>query len=236
MEIRKRFVKNIAVLYLAGNVDVNSANFIEETGHLIKENVQKILVNFANVNIVDYNGLSILGIAYKNVVNQKGILKFCDVPLHIKELFKTARLDKVFEIYNNEKDALQSFKLSTKVDKLHLRRRFKRIDINITARYKKGLSAKTKLLKGKVLNIGGEGLFIYSKNTFPVATQLYLEIELEKKKTPITMMGTVIWLADKKLQPHAYPGMGVSFMNLDKKLQDKIIFFIDKHITRRTQI
>ena len=236
MEIRKRVAKNIVILYITGNIDVNSAEFIEETGRLLKNGVQKILCNFANVNLVDYNGLSILAIAYKNVANQKGILKFCNVPLHIKELFKIARLDKVFEIYADEKNALHSFELSTRVDKLILRRRFKRIDVNITARYKKGLSANTKLSKGKILNISGEGLFIYSKNTFPVSTQLYLEIELGKKKELLALMGTVTWLADKKLQPHAYPGMGISFMNLEKKIQTQIIDFIDKNITRRSRI
>ena len=236
MEIRKRFAKNIAVLYITGNIDVDSANFIEETGRLLKEDVQRILCNFANVNIVDYNGLSILAIAYKNVANQKGILKFCNVPLHIKELFKIARLDKVFEMYNNEKSALHSFELSAKVDKLSLRRRFKRIDVNISARYKKGLSANTKFLKGKLLNISGEGMFIYSKNTFPVSTQLYLEIDLRKKKVPLILMGTVVWLADKELQPHSYPGMGISFTDLENKKQTEIIKFIDKNITRRSRI
>ncbi|UCD54883.1 MAG: PilZ domain-containing protein [Candidatus Omnitrophota bacterium] len=236
MQIRKRFANDVVILYIVGNIDVNSAEFIEQTGRLLKDGTQKILCNFTNVNLVDYNGLSILVIAYKNAINQKGILKFCNIPPHIKELFKIARLDTVFDIYADEKNALQSFRLSTKVDKLLLRRRFKRIDINIPVRYKKGLSANTKLVKGKILNISGEGLFIHSKNTFPVSTQLYLEIEFGKKKELLTLMGAVIWLADKKLQPHAYPGMGISFINLDKKNQIKIIDFIDKNITRRSQV
>ena len=49
-------------------------------------------------------------------------------------------------------------------------------------------------------------------------------------------MGRVIWLADKELQPHAYPGMGVEFVNLDKHTQTKIIDFIDKHLVLRSKI
>ena len=236
MEIRKRFIKSVAVLYIAGNINVDSASLIEETGRLLKEGIQKILCNFANVNIVDYNGLSILAIAYKNVINLRGRLKFCNVGSHIKELFKAARLDTVFEIYADEENALKSFELTSKVDKLPLRRRFKRIDVNITARYKVGLSADTKLLKGKILNLSGEGLFIFSKDTFPASTQLYLEIGLIPEEKPLTMMGTVIWLADKELQPHAHPGMGVEFTNLSKRSQARIIEFIDKNITRRSKI
>src|SRR4030042_6745328 len=112
MEIRKRFSGNTAVLYIAGNIDIDSAAIIEETGILLKEGICRILCNFANVNVVDYNGLSILAIAYKNAANQKGILKFCEVPMHIKELFRAARLDMVFEIYADGETALQRFGLS----------------------------------------------------------------------------------------------------------------------------
>jgi len=236
MEIRKRFYKNIAVLYIAGKINVDAASFIEETGRLMREGINKILCNFANVNLVDYNGLSILTIAYKNIVNQNGILKFCSVPAHIKELFKSTRLDTVFEIYQDEENALKTFDLSNKVDKLPLRRRFKRVDLSVPVRYKVGVSTQTKLSKGKIMNLSGDGMFIHSKNTFPVSTQLYLELNLKDADKTITLMGTVVWIADKELQPHSYPGMGVSFTNLDKDTQAIIIDFIDKNITGRSRV
>lgn len=235
MEIRKRFYRNIAVLYIDGKIDINAAAFIEETGQLLREGIHKILCNFVNVEMVDYNGLSILAIAYKNAINQKGALKFCSVPKHIKNLFKSARLDIVFDIFPDEESALKGFSASTKVDKLKLRRRFKRMDANIPVKFKTGLSAGTKLLSGKILNIGGEGMFVYSKNTFPVSTQLYMEIAMAGEKKALTLMGAVIWLADKELQPHAYPGMGINFGNLEKKSQQDIIAFIDKNVIRRTR-
>ena len=236
MEIRKRFYRNIAVLYISGKFDIDAAVFIEETGHLLREGIHKILCNFENVEMVDYNGLSILAIAYKNAVNQKGILKFCSVPKHIKSLFKSARLDIVFDMFSDEESALKGFNASTKVDKLNLRRRFKRVDANIPVRFKTGLSAGTKFLKGKILNLSGEGMFIYSKNTFPTSTQLYLEIDMAGEKKALTLMGTVIWLADKQLQSHTYPGMGIQFGNLEKKHQENIISFIEKNIIGRTRV
>jgi anti-anti-sigma factor len=236
MEIRKRFSKNIIVFYITGPIDIDSAALIEETGKLLKEGLSRFLLNFANVSIVDYNGLSILAIAYKNIVNQKGVVKFCEVPSHIKELFKAARLDAVFEIHSDEKSALKNFELSNKVDKLPLRRRFKRIDTNISVRFKAGLSSDKALRKGKICNLSGEGLYLYSKETFPVSTELYLEISLGKVKSPLSLMGTVIWLADKELQPHAYPGMGISFTDLANEAQSSIVEFIDKNITRRAKL
>lgn len=235
MEIRKRFSDNIAIIYITGEIDINSAEIIEKTGELLKEGIKKILCNFTNVGMVDYHGLSLLAIAYKNAVNQRGILKFCNVPPHIKELFNAARLDMTFEIYADEKSALKAFDLSGKIDTLSLRRRFKRIDISIPVKYKIGLSASAKFLKGKILNLSGEGLYVYTKDTFPVSTQLYMEIRVRREKGPITLMGTVIWLADKELQPHSYPGMGITLAGLDKKAQEQIINFIDKNITTRSK-
>ncbi|MBL7158803.1 MAG: PilZ domain-containing protein [Candidatus Omnitrophica bacterium] len=234
MEIRKRFSKNIAVLYLAGKIDINSAEFIEETGRLLREGIEKILCDFSNVEVVDYNGLSILSIAYKNIINRKGVLKFSNVPQHIRQLFKAARLDMVFELCGDEESAIKSFDLSSKVDRLSLRRRFERIDVNITLRYKIGVSGDAKLSRGKVLNLSGDGLFVHSKNIFPLSTELYMEIGFPRYEKPLTVTGSVIWIADKELQPHSYPGMGIEFRDIDKCKQTKIIDFIDKNLTRRS--
>ena len=236
MEIRQRFEDNIAVLYITGKIDINSALYIEKTGQLLREGVKKILCNFTNVRMFDYNGLSLLAIAYKNAANQKGAIKFCCVPGHIKQLFAVARLEKTFEIYPDEKSAIKGFDLSNKVDRLPLRRRFKRIDASIPIKYKAGLSASNKLLRGKVLNLSGEGLYIFTKNIHPVSSEIYMEIKFsEGRGEALALLGTVIWLADKELQPHVYPGMGVTFSNLDTKTQNKIIDFIDKNLTSRSK-
>ena len=235
MEIRKRFSNNVAILYISGKIDVNSAAIIEVTGSFIKEGIKKILCNFSNVEALDYNGLSVLAIAYKNAANQEGMLKFCNVPRSIKALFKASRLDLTFSIYRDEESALKSFDLSDKADKLRLRRRFERADIQTTLKYKVGLSANTKLLKGKILNISGEGLFVFTKNTYPTSAELYMELTLADAKRPLILTGTVIWLADKEIQPHSYPGMGIRFSGLDERTQTKIINFIDKNITTRSK-
>ncbi|MBL7156997.1 MAG: anti-sigma factor antagonist [Candidatus Omnitrophica bacterium] len=235
MEIRKRFQDNVVILYITGDIDINSAALIEETGQYARQGIDKILLNITNVNIIDYNGLSIMNIAYKNVVNQKGMIKFCMVPAHVKSLFATSGLDKVFEIYDIEEEAIKSFECSSTIDRIPMRRRFERIEVRLSVKYKTSLSSTAKMQAGIVQNLGGEGIFIHSKDTHPVSTQLYVELSLEEAK-PLTLRGTVIWLADKKLQPHLYPGMGVQLVHMDSLTQEKIIKFIDRHITHRSRI
>lgn len=236
MNIRKREEKNIVVLYLEGKVDINSANLIEETSLLLSNGYSKLLCDFNNIDMVDYNGLSVIAIAYKNVINKGGIMKFSNIPVHIKELFKLVRLDLVLDIYDDEEDGIRSFEVTTKIDKLYLRRRFKRIELQIPVKYNLGVSTKPQIFTGKVLNISGEGLFIYSKHTFPISTQVDLELKMDGGLKILKLQGMVLWLADKELQPHCYPGMGVQFINLDLELQKRIIEFIDRHITHRTNL
>lgn len=236
MNIRKRQENNIVILHLEGRLDINSANFIEETGELIREGYLKLLCDFTDVDMVDYHGLSILAIAYKNVVNKNGMMKFCNVPIHIKELYKLVRLDLVFDIYDSEEDALRSFETTSKIDKLYLRRRFKRIELQFPVKFSLSLSSKPKPLAGKILNVSGEGIFIYTKYAFPISTQLDLEFTLGEQLTDLKLQGIAIWLADKELQPHCYPGMGVQFINMDSDIQKKIIDFVDKNITHRTNL
>ncbi|NQU73686.1 MAG: PilZ domain-containing protein [Candidatus Omnitrophica bacterium] len=238
MTIRVREAGSITVLDVEGRVDINASEFIEVVGRVLKNNKTKILCNFENVELVDYSGLSILAIAYKNVVNHNGIMKFYKVGLHVKELFRIVHMDKLFYCHDNEEEALKYFDDKT-LDSCNrpLRRRFKRLEINITAAFKPAqvTGKEVQEYSGKVLNISGAGLFIYASHLFPVRTQLKLEISLPNELVPLEMDGMVIWMADKSLQSDCYPGMGVQFIDVDSEKQKELLEFIDKNITHRSE-
>lgn len=183
---------------------------------------------------IDYDGLSILVIAYKNVINRKGKMKFCNVPSHMLSLLKTAHLDSIFEIYNAEREALRSFREPAHhIEKKVLRRRFKRLDIHVKVQY--SLLARPKqVYDGKLSNISGAGIYIRCKKTYPIKTKLHLQIKLPELSKPIKVSGVVIWNADKEIQPHEYPGMGIQFTDISYDEQDKIMEFIDKNISHRS--
>ena len=159
MKLRKRYENNVIIMYIEGKITVDSALFIEETGRIAESDYNKIVVNFKDTEIVDYNGLSVLAIAFKNITNKGGIMKFCNIPTHIHELLKLSRLDLVFDIHDSEKEALQSFQTSSKIDKLYLRRRFKRLDLHLSVKFIDSMHKKSKMSSGKVLNISGDGIY-----------------------------------------------------------------------------
>ena len=80
MKIRIRESKGVSILDISEKIDIHSAEIIEVTGGLLKYGKVNILCNFKGVVQIDYDGLSILVIAFKNVINRKGKMKFCNVP------------------------------------------------------------------------------------------------------------------------------------------------------------
>ena len=236
MNIRIREANNINIVDIEGRIDINSSEIIESVGWLIKSRKKDILLNFEKVDILDYSGISILAIAYKNVMNHKGKMKFCNVPLHIEELFKLVRLDSIFEIYKDEGTALKTFHFESPVDKKALRRRFKRLDMHTDVEFlpkEKSKNIKNIWHSGKFLNLSGDGLFLYTKKLLPVGKKIKLKIDLHDKH-PLEIEGLVIWLADKSLQPQSYPGMGIHFKNIGKRDQDRMLAFINKHLIHRS--
>ena len=163
MKIRVRESNKVNIVDIEGRIDINSSDIIETIGWLVKNRKNNVLLNFDKVELVDYSGISILAIAYKNVINHKGKMKLCNVPLHIAELIKLVKLDSVFEIYNTEEDALKTFHYDSPLDDIKLRRRFKRLDIPIEVEFlprRERAKAKPIWHSAKLLNISGDGVYL----------------------------------------------------------------------------
>lgn len=233
MPLRIREARGITVIEVEGTIDINSSEIIETVGWLVNSGKLNILLSMENVDLVDYNGLSILAIAYKNIVNHKGKIRFLKVPLPVVELLKVVKLDNVFECYNDEESALDSF-FSEGAASMHLRRKFKRLDIHLRVKYKiVGDQKNPKAFEGEVLNLSAAGIYIYSQYTFPINNILDLELHIPESGPLFEAQGRVVYIADKDVQPHSYPGMGVSFAHLTPEKEKVVIDFIDKNITHR---
>ena len=135
MHLSVREVAKVNVLSVDGQIDINSSEIIETVGWLLKHNRLKIVCDLGNVTMLDYSGLSILAITYKSVINHKGQIIFCCVPLHVQQLFRLVRLEDVFLMYDTEELAIKGFDTASKIEQLKLRRRFKRLDMHREMKY-----------------------------------------------------------------------------------------------------
>lgn len=232
MEIKARRVGGVIILDLCGRIDANSANFIETVGQCLRDGFCDLLCNFEEVESIDYLGISAVVLAYKEVQNNKGRMKFVNIPAHIKGLFSIVGLDRVIEVCPNEELAVNSFQEDKSIEnirKMQLRRRFRRLNLDITAelsdKYDKSLSG----LRVEVLNLSGVGAFLFGCDKFKLGDQVILKLKLAPKMEEIQLEAVVVWLSDKQIQLHLHPGMGIEFRNISGSTQEKLIAFIDRN-------
>jgi stage II sporulation protein AA (anti-sigma F factor antagonist) len=238
MNIKIREKDKVAILDMEGNIDINASNLVETIGWALINKSKDILCNFDGINLIDYVGISVIAVAYKNILNHKGRMKICNAPFHVKNLFSLVGLDRVFTFYTTEEEALRDFKEEkaiTNILKKQLRRRFKRVDLINDIEYKQKFPVKDNYFKGKILNLSAIGVFIISDKIFPVDEILCTRLHLLPSPGIIEVDTKVTWVADKEIQPLESPGMGLEFYDLLPHKQIQIIQFVEKHLIHTPQ-
>jgi stage II sporulation protein AA (anti-sigma F factor antagonist) len=238
VKIGIREQENIAILDLEGSIDINASDFIETVGWVLVQRTKNILCNFEGVNLIDYVGISLIAVAYKNVLNHKGKMKLYNVPSHVRKLFSIVGLDKVFNYYEKEQQAIVSFKeeeLFSQILEQRLRRRFKRIPLRGIIEYKQKFSPRNIYYKGNIVNLSAIGAFVIVDKTFSIGEILSTKLQLLPSPGIIEVETRVVWVADKEIQPLESPGMGLEFYNITTQRQEQIIEFVEKHLTHSAQ-
>ena len=94
-------------------IDQRNINLIgaELTEMVEKSGARKMLVNLENVQYLSSAVLGKLISLHKALRMQKGVLKLCSIGAPIFEVFEITRLDRVFDIYKSEDEALTAFRL-----------------------------------------------------------------------------------------------------------------------------
>ncbi|PYS78412.1 MAG: anti-sigma factor antagonist, partial [Acidobacteria bacterium] len=88
-----------------GSVSLRSA-----IRRLIEEGKKKILLNLAGVGYVDSSGIGELVSSYTTIQREGGQLKLLKLTQKIKDLLTITKLLTVFDVYDDEAEALNSFK------------------------------------------------------------------------------------------------------------------------------
>lgn len=234
MEIKARQREGIVILGLSGRIDVDAANLVEAVGQCLREGYTDILCDLQEVDFIDYMGISVIVIAYKEVLNSRGRMKFLNVPAHLRGVLCISGLDRVIEMFAAEDLAVNSFKedkVIENIKKMQLRRRFKRLPLDIKVQLKAKYSGDSSSLEAEILNLSAVGAYIYGCDKFKLGDEVVLKIKLSPGPREIELEAKVVWLPDKQVQIHAYPGMGVEFFNISDALQQKLLEFIERNFS-----
>ncbi len=111
MNITERKSGNVTILDVEGKIllgegDVQLKRKIDE---LIERKETKLLLNLANVPYMDSGGLGEIVRSYTTVKRAGGELKLLNATKRISDLLTITKLITVFEIFDNEADAVKSF-------------------------------------------------------------------------------------------------------------------------------
>lgn len=234
MEIRARQKDSVVILDLTGRIDVNSANLVEAVGQILRDGYTDILCNFEDVDFIDYMGISAIVLAYKEVVNSRGRIKFAGIPAHLRNLFAVTGIDKTIDIYAQEDLALNCFKEDKVIEdikKMQLRRRFKRLPIEMHIEMKNKYDRAATCFKVDILNLSAIGAYIYGCDKFKLGDEVILKFKLPPKQEEFELEAKVVWLSDKQVQHHIHPGMAVEFSYLSGPVQEKLVEFIERNLS-----
>ena len=233
-EIRARQVEGVIILDLAGRIDVDSAQLVEIVGQCVRDGYLDLLLNFEEVDFIDYLGVSAIVLAYKEVTNNSGRMKFAGIPTHLKGVFSVSGLDRAIEMYVTEELAVNSFKedkIIENIKKMQLRRRFKRLPLDIKVELKAKYENGPVYHNLDIINLSAVGAYIFGCDKFKLEDILIIRMKLPPKDEEFELEAKVVWLPDRQVQPHAYPGMGVEFVNTPSQIQQKVIDFIDRNLS-----
>jgi anti-sigma B factor antagonist len=98
----------IEVLTDRATVEV-SGNFKEELIRHIDEGSNKVIVNLSKSEFIDSSFLGALVAGLKRTTMKDGDLKLVGLQPTVRSMFELTRLHRIFDIFENEKNAIQSY-------------------------------------------------------------------------------------------------------------------------------
>ena len=111
MQIDERTIGDVVVLDIKGRVQLGEGDEMlkDKVNSLLNQGYKKIVLNLAEVPYIDSAGLGEIVRTYTTVSRQGGNLKLLNLTKRITDLLAITKLLTVFETFDSENDAVQSF-------------------------------------------------------------------------------------------------------------------------------
>ena len=112
LQMREHDVNGVSVVEIDGRIVLGeeSNSFRERIKQLLAAGKKKIALNLANVTYIDSAGLGTLVATFHSARSQGATLKLANLGTKFKEVLQVTKLMTVFDVYDNETAAIQSFK------------------------------------------------------------------------------------------------------------------------------
>ncbi len=112
LEVKERQAGDVTILDMSGAVRIGQGSIAlrDSVRSLVEGGKKKILLNLGGVNYIDSSGIGELIANYTTVSREGGQLKLLSLTEKIQNLLVITKLLTVFDAYDNEAEALNSFK------------------------------------------------------------------------------------------------------------------------------
>jgi anti-sigma B factor antagonist len=111
MQIEERPSGDVMILDVKGKLTIGEGDELlkDKINSLIQQGHKKLILNLEGVPYVDSAGLGEIVRTYTTVSRQGGNLKLLNLTKRIQDLLQITKLLTVFDTYDTEKEALDSF-------------------------------------------------------------------------------------------------------------------------------
>jgi anti-sigma B factor antagonist len=112
LDIKERQAGDVTILDMNGKVTIGEGSVALRSAirRLLEEGKKKILLNLAGVGYIDSSGIGELVSSYTAINKENGQLKLLNLTQKLQDLLAITKLLTVFDVYENESDALNSYK------------------------------------------------------------------------------------------------------------------------------
>lgn len=110
MDLKTRLSDRTTILELIGRFDsYESPAVLEWLTNVAETASPQVVVNLSGVSFMDSTALATLVHGMKKCRQQQGDLRLCGLQETTQKIFELTRLDKAFEIFQDEVQAIKSF-------------------------------------------------------------------------------------------------------------------------------
>lgn len=111
MKTSSRNVNGIEIIKLEGKITIGAGDtqLRDVITNTVKDGKNNLLLDMGQVTTIDSSGIGELVGAYTTVTNRGGKLKLLHLPGKVSDLLQVTQLITVFEVYEDETEAVNSF-------------------------------------------------------------------------------------------------------------------------------
>jgi anti-sigma B factor antagonist len=111
VKLNTRQIGDVSVIDVAGRITLGegSSALRDNIREMVGKNQKKILLNLGEVSYIDSSGIGELVSGFTTVTNQGGQLKLLKLTKRVKDLLQITKLYTVFDVHEDEAEAVRSF-------------------------------------------------------------------------------------------------------------------------------